>query len=100
MEVIRNLIRNRMTVRAFPVLNDSSELDRMYQENAKGILLQSVAGGDRELEPLRSGPSQDRGADRRIDRDPAPGGDVQGRDDLRCFLLPLLVRDFANLSLK
>lgn len=30
-------------VRAFPVLNDGSELDRMYQENAERILLQSVA---------------------------------------------------------
>lgn len=29
--------------RAFPVLNDGSELDRMYQENAERILLQSVA---------------------------------------------------------
>lgn len=30
-------------VRAFPVLNDGSELDRMYKENAERILLQSVA---------------------------------------------------------
>ena len=30
-------------VKAFPVLNDGSELDRMYQENAERILLQSVA---------------------------------------------------------
>ena len=30
-------------VRAFPVLNDGSDLDRMYQENAARILLQSVA---------------------------------------------------------
>lgn len=30
-------------VRAFPVLNDGSELDRMYRENAERILLQSVA---------------------------------------------------------
>jgi nitroreductase len=30
-------------VRAFPVLNDGSELDRMYQQNAERILLQSVA---------------------------------------------------------
>ncbi len=30
-------------VRAFPVLNDGSELDRMYQRNAERILLQSVA---------------------------------------------------------
>lgn len=30
-------------VRAFPVLNDGSELDRMYKENAARILLQSVA---------------------------------------------------------
>lgn len=29
--------------RAFPVLNDGSELDRQYQENAERILLQSVA---------------------------------------------------------
>ncbi len=29
--------------RAFPVLNDGSDLDRMYQENAERILLQSVA---------------------------------------------------------
>ncbi len=29
--------------RAFPVLNDGSELDRMYQRNAERILLQSVA---------------------------------------------------------
>lgn len=29
--------------RAFPVLNDGSELDRMYKENAERILLQSVA---------------------------------------------------------
>jgi nitroreductase len=28
---------------AFPVLNDGSELDRMYHENAERILLQSVA---------------------------------------------------------
>lgn len=32
----------RMT-RAFPVLNDGSDLDRMYQQNAERILLQSVA---------------------------------------------------------
>ncbi|WP_136658214.1 nitroreductase family protein [Nitratireductor sp. XY-223] len=30
-------------VNAFPVLNDDSELDRMYKENAERILLQSVA---------------------------------------------------------
>jgi nitroreductase len=30
-------------VRAFPVLNDGSELDRLYQKNAERILLQSVA---------------------------------------------------------
>ncbi len=30
-------------VRAFPVLNDGSELDRLYQHNAERILLQSVA---------------------------------------------------------
>lgn len=30
-------------VRAFPVLNDGSEVDRMYRENAERILLQSVA---------------------------------------------------------
>jgi nitroreductase len=30
-------------VRAFPVLNDGSELDRRYQQNAERILLQSVA---------------------------------------------------------
>jgi len=30
-------------VRAFPVLNDGSALDRMYRENAERILLQSVA---------------------------------------------------------
>lgn len=30
-------------VRAFPVLNDGSGLDRMYKENAERILLQSVA---------------------------------------------------------
>ncbi len=30
-------------VNAFPVLNDGSELDAMYKENAKRILLQSVA---------------------------------------------------------
>lgn len=30
-------------VRAFPVLNDGSELDRMYRQNAERILLQSVA---------------------------------------------------------
>jgi nitroreductase len=30
-------------VRAFPVLNDGSPLDRMYKENAERILLQSVA---------------------------------------------------------
>ncbi len=30
-------------VNAFPVLNDGSELDRMYQENAQRILLQSLA---------------------------------------------------------
>ena len=30
-------------VKAFPVLNDNSELDRMYKENAERILLQSVA---------------------------------------------------------
>ncbi|MEM9247995.1 MAG: nitroreductase family protein [Pseudomonadota bacterium] len=29
--------------RAFPALNDGSDLDRMYQENAERILLQSVA---------------------------------------------------------
>jgi nitroreductase len=30
-------------VKAFPVLNDGSELDKMYRENAERILLQSVA---------------------------------------------------------
>jgi len=30
-------------VRAFPVLNDGSDLDRLYQQNAERILLQSVA---------------------------------------------------------
>lgn len=30
-------------INAFPVLNDGSELDRMYKENAERILLQSVA---------------------------------------------------------
>jgi nitroreductase len=30
-------------VNAFPVLNDGSELDRMYQENAQRILLQSLS---------------------------------------------------------
>ncbi len=30
-------------VKAFPVLNDGSDLDRMYQENAQRILLQSLA---------------------------------------------------------
>jgi nitroreductase len=30
-------------VRAFPVLNDGSELDRLYRKNAERILLQSVA---------------------------------------------------------
>ena len=30
-------------VRAFPVLNDGSELDQLYQRNAERILLQSVA---------------------------------------------------------
>jgi len=30
-------------IRAFPVLNDGSELDRRYQQNAERILLQSVA---------------------------------------------------------
>jgi 5,6-dimethylbenzimidazole synthase len=30
-------------VRAFPVLNDGSGLDKMYKENAERILLQSVA---------------------------------------------------------
>jgi len=30
-------------VRVFPVLNDGSDLDRMYKENAERILLQSVA---------------------------------------------------------
>lgn len=30
-------------VRAFPVLNDGSELDRLYKKNAERILLQSVA---------------------------------------------------------
>jgi len=30
-------------VRAFPVLNDDSQLDKMYKENAERILLQSVA---------------------------------------------------------
>jgi nitroreductase len=30
-------------VRAFPVLNDGSDLDKMYKENAERILLQSVA---------------------------------------------------------
>jgi 5,6-dimethylbenzimidazole synthase len=30
-------------IRAFPVLNDDSDLDRLYQKNAERILLQSVA---------------------------------------------------------
>ena len=30
-------------VRAFPILNDGSELDRLYHQNAERILLQSVA---------------------------------------------------------
>jgi 5,6-dimethylbenzimidazole synthase len=30
-------------IRAFPVLNDGSELDRLYRQNAERILLQSVA---------------------------------------------------------
>src|SRR6202022_4741805 len=30
-------------VKAFPVLNDGSELDKMYKENAERVLLQSVA---------------------------------------------------------
>lgn len=30
-------------VRAFPILNDGSELDRLYRQNAERILLQSVA---------------------------------------------------------
>src|SRR5918996_994632 len=30
-------------VRAFPVLNDDSDLDRLYRRNAERILLQSVA---------------------------------------------------------
>ena len=30
-------------VNAFPVLNDGSDLDRMYKENAERILVQSVA---------------------------------------------------------
>lgn len=30
-------------IRAFPVLNDGSELDRLYKKNAERILLQSVA---------------------------------------------------------
>lgn len=30
-------------IRAFPVLNDDSELDRLYKQNAERILLQSVA---------------------------------------------------------
>jgi nitroreductase len=30
-------------IRAFPVLNDRSDLDRLYQQNAERILLQSVA---------------------------------------------------------
>jgi 5,6-dimethylbenzimidazole synthase len=30
-------------IRAFPVLNDGSDLDRLYQRNAERILLQSVA---------------------------------------------------------
>jgi 5,6-dimethylbenzimidazole synthase len=30
-------------VRAFPVLNDGSELDRLYHQNAERILLQSIA---------------------------------------------------------
>lgn len=30
-------------IRAFPVLNDDSDLDRMYKQNAERILLQSVA---------------------------------------------------------
>lgn len=32
-------------VRAFPMLGDGSDLDRMYRENAERILLQSVAAG-------------------------------------------------------
>ena len=30
-------------IRAFPVLNDGSEIDRLYKQNAERILLQSVA---------------------------------------------------------
>ena len=30
-------------IRAFPVLNDGSEIDRIYKENAERILLQSIA---------------------------------------------------------
>ena len=30
-------------VRAFPVLNDGSDLDRLYHQNAERILLQSIA---------------------------------------------------------
>ena len=30
-------------IKAFPVLNDGSELDRLYRQNAERILLQSVA---------------------------------------------------------
>ena len=30
-------------IKAFPVLNDGSELDRLYKQNAERILLQSVA---------------------------------------------------------
>lgn len=34
---------DRRWTKAFPVLNDGSDLDRMYHENAERILLQSVA---------------------------------------------------------
>jgi hypothetical protein len=40
---LMDMVRSRMTVRAFPVLNAGSEIDRMYKENAEPILLQSVA---------------------------------------------------------
>jgi 5,6-dimethylbenzimidazole synthase len=51
MDVVRNRMTNRAFapfdvprfVRAFPVLNDGSDVDRRYRQNAEPILLQSVA---------------------------------------------------------
>src|SRR5262249_46528315 len=36
-------------IKAFPVLNDGSELDRLYKQNAERILLQSVAASTMSL---------------------------------------------------